>query len=929
MEPSLNLKLEPYDPDAIDGDSDGVVQEGTAWERPAGTRLLLASGMEVAKGETSASRSASLRVVDAEGRDIQYRPSWQRMEEAPQPGQSRTALSDHGARSLREMAMTDLRAATAPRQATPSKETVQAAPSKETVQAAPKPKPTAATPKLDPETVDATAAALHDAWRAGRRLPDGTYEPRMKDDGKGGEIDIANTNYADLPEKWQAENKASAESALRAIAENPDARMEELAAIVHDQWLERNGSWAPEELKVDYWDLPEREKQKDRDVVNAALAALKKKKIKDTVAALGDGRPDRDWNDFSGLSNAQLGDLSNYLFDLIDEERYSASPDQDLIKELTNRHRAVRAEQQIRVEEERKKSAARDLFYENSVWNELFVGEDAVYTFGLPFGRDEVRQFADLPLARMSVIADYVGRHAALLRQRADDAEQRLDPKDWDASDEIQRHRAMQRIVQNMSEYAGLALRRQQIDLKERFDQYFSMSQGEVADLIADLKDALWNGEALSQSLGRPEVSDLRENYFIGPPTNDIRAMLETAKRRVSGSFGSPDTVPADSELLDKTIYGDQVPRPVDKRRPTLAVSPTDGGIPEPKIFGTDGKITSWSEASEHLANGGSLEDIPNRFWAYAIADNASDSEYDTDAMFYEVEPSQGGAIGDTRIYVLRNPDGSLGDQGYVIKGNIDPRDALHEVIGWNLAVAHGISSEGATWVDPGSDERDLRATVALPHIFNVLPKGEVEIGYTNYNAELAATEEGMPAALGHFLHNYLLALVDRHPGNGYIVEVGDQVFGIPIDQSWSAAGRGEQTIFEYAYFWFPMHSEILDDLRGIETEEHYQRIENVFDSILERAEGVVAAGEDSFVERTVKAAGVDLDNIDPDYLVYVGNTLLRNARDYFQKYSERVERLRKDRAEFMSRLRISTFLRPSSEEPDTDFMEYNEGEFR
>lgn len=96
----------------------------------------------------------------------------------------------------------------------------------------------------------------------------------MKDDGQGGEVDIANTPYADLPPKWQAENKASAESAVRAILDNPDADMEQLASIVHDAWLERNGSWAPPEQNVPYEQLSETEKQKDRDVVEAARRAI-------------------------------------------------------------------------------------------------------------------------------------------------------------------------------------------------------------------------------------------------------------------------------------------------------------------------------------------------------------------------------------------------------------------------------------------------------------------------------------------------------------------------------------------------------------------------------------------------------------------------------------------------------------------------------
>ena len=55
-----------------------------------------------------------------------------------------------------------------------------------------------------------------------------------------------NTSYAELPEKWQAENKAQAQSAIGLVAQNMEDAMsniEDLAAQVHEQWLSRN-SWA-------------------------------------------------------------------------------------------------------------------------------------------------------------------------------------------------------------------------------------------------------------------------------------------------------------------------------------------------------------------------------------------------------------------------------------------------------------------------------------------------------------------------------------------------------------------------------------------------------------------------------------------------------------------------------------------------------------
>ena len=72
------------------------------------------------------------------------------------------------------------------------------------------------------------ASQLHDAWREPRKQEDESFEPRIKKTkdkewiklhGKD-EVDIANTNYENLPSDWQAENKASAEVAMNILYEN-------------------------------------------------------------------------------------------------------------------------------------------------------------------------------------------------------------------------------------------------------------------------------------------------------------------------------------------------------------------------------------------------------------------------------------------------------------------------------------------------------------------------------------------------------------------------------------------------------------------------------------------------------------------------------------------------------------------------------------
>ena len=132
------------------------------------------------------------------------------------------------------------------------------------------------------EAVNKLASKLHEKWKEGMTATlkaKGEPLERFRDDGEGGQIDILNTSYSELTPKWQAENKAQAESAIKLVAQNMDRAMdniEELAAQVHEQWKSRN-KWAIEQnspLAAPYSELSDEEKQKDKDVVIAAYEIL-------------------------------------------------------------------------------------------------------------------------------------------------------------------------------------------------------------------------------------------------------------------------------------------------------------------------------------------------------------------------------------------------------------------------------------------------------------------------------------------------------------------------------------------------------------------------------------------------------------------------------------------------------------------------------
>lgn len=114
------LRPEPYDPDARDADNDGIVQEGTAWERPVGTQLLSNTGLAIVRGATNNQRPAGLRVVDANNRTVDYTPTYGTgPTSSPTSTPGRTPLADHGAGTLAERGLRNVRDVARPQPATP------------------------------------------------------------------------------------------------------------------------------------------------------------------------------------------------------------------------------------------------------------------------------------------------------------------------------------------------------------------------------------------------------------------------------------------------------------------------------------------------------------------------------------------------------------------------------------------------------------------------------------------------------------------------------------------------------------------------------------------------------------------------------------------------------------------------------------------
>ncbi len=146
----------------------------------------------------------------------------------------------------------------------------------------------------------AMGSDLHEAWRAGRKKEDGTFEPRIKKtkdkayieahEGKN-EVDIANLSFEELPSDWQYENLEAAKVAIDLVfdmimggVELTKEMIEDMSSTVHEEWLKRN-EWvySPEDgdpnLAKPYAELIPEEKAKDRIQIRQAMEKVMRYKI--------------------------------------------------------------------------------------------------------------------------------------------------------------------------------------------------------------------------------------------------------------------------------------------------------------------------------------------------------------------------------------------------------------------------------------------------------------------------------------------------------------------------------------------------------------------------------------------------------------------------------------------------------------------------
>jgi hypothetical protein len=273
--------------------------------------------------------------------------------------------------------------------------------------------------------------------------------------------------------------------------------------------------------------------------------------------------------------------------------------------------------------------------------------------------------------------------------------------------------------------------------------------------------------------------------------------------------------------------------------------------------------IRSDADAVAFVRNGGSLDKVPNKYWVAALNGNASDLDVDPQTRFKVIRPDRG-AIGVTRIWVLRDADGKPTDQGWVTKG-AKMKDTAAEIGSQYLAFKSGFPVEAAGWDGEGRGRQGGVVPFAvLPHALNGVQTGNVETGISPYDAGIFRDlpDKGNPQRVSHYLHNWLLGVADRNTGNGMTYLRGNTPYVIPIDQGW--AGRAVTDLPDrYA---FTMDSRLfrggvknhLDGLQGTQRAEQIRDITRAYDDHLGRAEAVVREGKASFVAATIAGDAPD-----------------------------------------------------------------------
>ena len=323
---------------------------------------------------------------------------------------------------------------------------------------------------------------------------------------------------------------------------------------------------------------------------------------------------------------------------------------------------------------------------------------------------------------------------------------------------------------------------------------------------------------------------------------------------------------PVDAEVKDIDPIGNPFKPKIDKRA-DVGVKFGDKGIGkyEPIV---NPNIKNEADAIKFVKDGGDLSKVPHEYWHAAVKANASRGKVDKDKRF-KIVSKNGGAIGDTRIYVFRDADGYGTNQGMVFKA-ADDDDNVGELIGWNFMHQVGILKGGA--VGDGTNEGGKRYVI-LPFAFNDVPNGNklTEFGGNPGGGNYPITEinrniskqyqpQMFAARLNQELLNFALGVADRHRGNGVARAVelpnGDHMAHvIPIDLGWGGRLVQEDPLMGGGVdnrFWQDLNR-ALGAADASQKERIQKSVIAAWDNMIDSLNRVLEGGEDEFVRDAVK----------------------------------------------------------------------------
>ena len=143
------------------------------------------------------------------------------------------------------------------------------------------------------EIIQKVASVFHEKWRKSRIQNSDKYQPmieKSEDENRNvihwtDLVDIANTKFEDLPSNRKYENLQAAKVVVNLVYDKVvnweifnSEMIEEMSEVVHEKWLERNWvEWSFENQRVDYENLSEEEKAKDRAQIELAIQIIKSK----------------------------------------------------------------------------------------------------------------------------------------------------------------------------------------------------------------------------------------------------------------------------------------------------------------------------------------------------------------------------------------------------------------------------------------------------------------------------------------------------------------------------------------------------------------------------------------------------------------------------------------------------------------------------